>query len=339
MPSARQITWAKIRVVFVTVAALSILSVLAFLLTGGTLFQPKSTLYLYIPDASGLASGSLVRVGGIDVGKVDSVVLSGLNQPDRVVKLTLQIQAQYLRSIPEGSYAQIETATAIGDKFINITRGTGATPTPPNATLPFRAQPELLQTIDLEQFTKQLQAVNTLLDEIEQGKNPTGQLLLTDDLWNSVRGQIAGFARDIDNLRKPGNPIGKLLYSDEDYRRIHDRVLDFDRTLAAFESGQSSVGQKLATDALYTQLLTNLKGLRGSLQHLGSTPLIQSDGTYAQWNRALESLIKTVDQIEVNPLLSTSETYDNLTGFAAQLTDQVRDFRQDPQKYLWVKIF
>jgi phospholipid/cholesterol/gamma-HCH transport system substrate-binding protein len=339
MPTARQITWAKFRVVFLAVAALSILSVLVFLLTGGTIFQPKSILYVYIPDATGLASGSLVRVDGINVGKVKLIALSGLNQPERVVKLTLQIDTQYLPSIPEGSYAQTETATAIGDKYINVTRGTGTTPTPPYSTLPFRAQPELLQTIDLEQFTKQLQAVSALLDEIEEGKNPTGQLLLTDDLWNSVRGQIAGFDRDIQNLRKPGNPIGKLLYSDEDYRRIHDRVLEFDRTLEDLESGQSWVGQKLATDALYDQLLTSLKNLKGSIQQLGSAPFIQSDETYAQWNRALESLIQTVDQIEINPLLSTSELYDNLAGFAAQLRDQLRDFRQDPQKYLWMKIF
>jgi phospholipid/cholesterol/gamma-HCH transport system substrate-binding protein len=339
MPTARQISWAKIRVVFVAVAALSILSVLVFLLTGGTVFQPKSLLYLYVPDATGLAAGSLVRVDGIDVGKVKSVDLSGLNEPDRVVKLTVQIRAQYLPSIPEGSYAQTETATAIGDKYVNITPGTGTTPTPPNATLPFRAQPELLQTLDLEQFTKQLQAVSALLDEIEQGKNPTGQLLLTDDLWNSVRGQIAGFERDVQNLRKRGNPIGKLLYSDEDYRQIHDRVLAFDRTLADLESGQNPMAKKLATEALYGQLLTSLKNLRGSIQQLESTPLLQSDEMYAQWNRTLDSFIQTLDQIEINPLLSTSELYDNVTGFAAQLRDQLRDFRQDPQKYLRIKIF
>jgi phospholipid/cholesterol/gamma-HCH transport system substrate-binding protein len=306
MPTARQITWSKIRVVFVAVAALSILSVLVFLLTGGTLFQPKSTLYLYIPDATGLASGSLVRVDGINVGKVKSVALSGLNEAGRVVKLTLQIDAQYLPSIPEGSYAQTETATAIGDRYINITRGTGATPMPPNATLPFRAQPESLQTIDLEQFTTQLRDVSALLDEIEQGKNPTGQLLLTDNLWNNVRGQIAGFEREIQSLRKPGNPIGKLLYSDGDYRRIHDRLMEFDRTLADLESGQDSVAKKLATNALYDQLLTRLKDLKGSIQQLGSTPLVQSGDTYAQWNRTLESFIQTLDQSEINPLLCSS---------------------------------
>jgi phospholipid/cholesterol/gamma-HCH transport system substrate-binding protein len=334
MPSARQITWAKIRVFVVAVAALSILSVLVFLLSGGTLFEAKTALFLYIPDATGLASGSVVRVNGIDVGKIQSVALSGSNQADRIVRLTLQIESQYLPSIPAGSYAQIETETAIGDKYINITRGTGGGSTPPNATIPFRAQPELLKTLDLEQFTKQLRAVSALLDDIEQGRNPTGQLLLTDDLYNRARSEIAGFERDIENLQKPNNPIGKWLYTDRDYRRIHDQVLMFDRTLADIQSGRNSLGKMLATNAEYDALMKSAQDLRQSIQQLETAPLIQSQKMYSKWNRQLESLIQTVDQINVNPLLSTSQLYDNLNGLATQLRHDVRDFRENPQKYL-----
>jgi phospholipid/cholesterol/gamma-HCH transport system substrate-binding protein len=339
MPSARQITWAKFRVFVVTVVALSILSVLVYLLTGGTLFEAKSALYLYIPDAAGLAAGSLVRVNGIDVGKVRTVALSGSNQPDRIVQLILQIESKYLPSIPAGSYAQIETETAVGDKYINITRGPGAVPTPPNATIPFRAQPDLLKTLDLEQFTQQLRAVSTLLDEIEQGRNPTGQLLLTEDLYNRVLGELAGFERDIKNLRKPDNPIGKLLYADNDYRQIHERVLAFDRALADIQAGKNSLGKMLATDAEYDQLMKTAGNLRQSIQQLQTAPLLQSREMYSEWNRQIEFLIRTVDQIDVNPLLTTSEVYDNLNGLATQLRDQVHDFRENPQKYLRIKVF
>jgi phospholipid/cholesterol/gamma-HCH transport system substrate-binding protein len=321
------------------VAAFSILSVLVFLLTGGTLFESKSALYLYIPDAAGLAAGAAVQVNGIDVGKVESVALSGSNQPDRIVKLTLQIETQYLASIPAGSYAQIETETALGDKYINITRGAGNAPTPPNATIPFRAQPELLKTLDLEQFTKQLRAVSALLDDIEQGKNPTGQLLLTDDLYNRARAELAAFERDIADLRKPGNPIGKWLYTDNDFRRIQERVLAFDRALAAIQSGQNSLGKLIASDTDYDQLIKSAGDLRRSIEKLGTAPFLQSEEMYSKANHQLESLIQTVDQINVNPLLTTSEMYDNLNGLATQLRDEVRDFRENPEKYLRIKMF
>src|SRR5581483_1671363 len=104
MPSPRQISWAKIRVFVVAVASLSILAVLVYLLTGGTLLEEKSTLYLYLNDATGPGAGSAVRVNGIGVGTVTSVMLSGSTQPNRVVRLQLKIEKQYLVDIPTDSF-------------------------------------------------------------------------------------------------------------------------------------------------------------------------------------------------------------------------------------------
>ena len=84
MPSRRRVTWAKFRVAAVCVVAAVIVGTLVYVLTGGTLLQKKATVYLYIPDATGLTSDSPVRVDGIAVGKVASVDLSGSNKPDRV---------------------------------------------------------------------------------------------------------------------------------------------------------------------------------------------------------------------------------------------------------------
>src|SRR5450755_1077250 len=91
MPSARQVNWAKFRASAVIMAGLLILGTLSFLLTGGTLLEPKAQIYLYLPDATGVAPGSPVRVDGIGVGKVSLVELSGSNEPNRVVKVTMTI--------------------------------------------------------------------------------------------------------------------------------------------------------------------------------------------------------------------------------------------------------
>ena len=91
MPSARQIRWAKFRVVTVSAAAVVILSILSYLLTGGTLLTARATMHLYIPDATGLGPGAPVRVDGIGVGKVRSVALSGSSQPNRIVKVTMTL--------------------------------------------------------------------------------------------------------------------------------------------------------------------------------------------------------------------------------------------------------
>ena len=86
MPSPEQVNWAKFRASAVILAALMILGTLVYLLTGGTFLEPKAQIYLYLPDATGVAPGSPVRVDGISVGKVSLVELSGSNEPNRVVK-------------------------------------------------------------------------------------------------------------------------------------------------------------------------------------------------------------------------------------------------------------
>src|SRR5882757_7034393 len=106
MPSVQRVRWARFRVTITGLVALAILAVVVVLLTGGTLFQPQAFLYLYIPDGTGLGPGIPVGVDGIQVGKVDTVTLSGLSEPHRVVKVTMKVRRDLLQSITEDSTAE-----------------------------------------------------------------------------------------------------------------------------------------------------------------------------------------------------------------------------------------
>src|SRR5437899_13098805 len=117
MPSAQRVNWAKFRVLAVAVAASLILGTISYLLTGGTPFEPKTTLYLYMDDATGLASGLPLRVDGISVGKVEKVELSGSNDPKRGVRVEVKVERERLDAITVDWTAQASTETPIGDKF------------------------------------------------------------------------------------------------------------------------------------------------------------------------------------------------------------------------------
>ena len=75
------------------------------------------------------------------------------------------------------------------------------------------------------------------------------------------------------------------------------------------------------------------------MANLRTSPMLQSDDAYAGWNRSLAVLIRQVDDMNSNPALNTSETYDSLTGMAKELRDSVRDFRTHPEKYIRMKLF
>src|SRR6185312_13246721 len=113
MPSARRVMWAKFGVASVSMVALCILGTLIYLLTGGTLLEQKAILYLYIGDATGLSSDSPVRVDGILAGQVKKVELTGSNAPNRIVKVTLQVERDKLNAITKDSMTQLSTDTLV----------------------------------------------------------------------------------------------------------------------------------------------------------------------------------------------------------------------------------
>ena len=77
MPSPDKVSWASFRVGILGIVSLFFLTLLVFLLTGGTdWFTKKVPLHVYLSDASGLQPGAPVRINGIGAGKVDVVVLS-----------------------------------------------------------------------------------------------------------------------------------------------------------------------------------------------------------------------------------------------------------------------
>src|SRR5437868_13593206 len=124
MASQQRVEWAKLRTGILVTAAMVILAVLIFLLTGnGTLFEGQALLRTFMVDSAGMAENAPVRLNGILVGHIKKVMLSGSKDPKRTVEVDLVVPDKYLPEIPTDSHAAISAANLLGDKYINITRG------------------------------------------------------------------------------------------------------------------------------------------------------------------------------------------------------------------------
>jgi hypothetical protein len=51
------------------------------------------------------------------------------------------------------------------------------------------------------------------------------------------------------------------------------------------------------------------------------------------------SLIRNVDEFNATPMLATSAAYDNLNGAARQMQQTLKEFRENPRKFLRLKVF
>jgi phospholipid/cholesterol/gamma-HCH transport system substrate-binding protein len=339
MPSVLQVRWAKFRVATLSAVALLILLVLVYLLTGGTLLQPKTHLYVYINDATGLGSGSPVRVDGIGVGVVDSVGFSGSKDPLRIIRVQMTIERERLPSITDDSIAQISNDSFIGDKFVDITTGKSPGHIAENGELHFKAQPDLMRSVDLTDFEHQLRAVDETLADIETGRLPFGQFIIGDQVYNSMRRRFAELQNSLKRAEATNAQVGGLLYTDALYRNIHAPILQLDQKIAFLQSGQGELGRLLRDPAQFQQLRGMLQDLQKSIADARQADFMQSGDTYSGWSEAVASLSRQVDNVNSSRLLNAADVYESLNGAARETQKSIKDFRENPRKYLRLKIF
>ena len=331
--------WAKFRASAVILAGLLILGTLAFLLTGGTILEPKTQIYLFLPDATGVAPGSPVRVDGIGVGKVILVELSGSNEANRVVKVTMSIGRDRLASITGDSTAETATDTIIGDKFIDVTSGTGASHLMPGGELQFKGSGDLMQRVDIAQFQKQMHLIEVLLDDIEQGRSPLGEFIMGETIYNDLRKRITELQRGIHVAADTTTAVGQALYTDTLYRQITEPLRQLDESLARLQSGQGTGGALLRDTQQYEQALAQVADLRRSIESLHGAEMMTSDRAYRDWTRQAAAIVRQVDEFNAGPMLTTSAVYDNLQGMAKEFQATTKEFRENPQKFLRIKLF
>jgi ABC-type transporter Mla subunit MlaD len=339
MPSPQQVNWAKFRASAVILAGLTILGTLAFLLTGGTLLEPKVQIYLYLPDATGVEPGSPVRVDGIGVGKVRLVELSGSNEPNRVVKITMTIERDRLPSITEDSTAETTSDTLVGDKFIDVTSGTGARHLVGGSELQYKSSGNVMQRLDIAQFQQQMHLIELQLDDIEAGKGPLGAFIKGDDIYNQVRDKISQLQRGIHVAAATTTDVGQALYTDALYRKIADPLHQLDENLARLQSGQGTGGALLRDTQQYEQALAQVADLRRSIESLHSSEMMTSDRAYHDWTRQVDAIIRQVGEFNAGGMLTTSAVYDNLDGMAKEFHAEGKEFRENPRKFLRMKLF
>jgi phospholipid/cholesterol/gamma-HCH transport system substrate-binding protein len=339
MPSLARIQWARFRVMMMCVVAVLILLFLLFKLFGGVLLSPKMVVYLYIPDASGISGESPVRVDGIDVGRVAKVELSGSKDSNRAVRVTLLFYRDRISRIPADSLAQISSDTLIGDKFVDIHGGRSPSTLPSEGELTYKDQPELVRSLDLTQFTQQLRLVDATLTDIEQGRSQFGKFYQGTEFYNDLMRRLTEIQRGIQAAVSTTGAVGSLISNDRVHAQAVAFLEQFDQSLAQIQAGQGTAGQMLRSTAQYDHLLSQAQAFRQSLEQLGKGDLFQSASAYDSAAQGLARLIHSIDELNRDPLMTSTVLYENWTGSMKEMRDSMKDFRENPRKYLWMKLF
>jgi ABC-type transporter Mla subunit MlaD len=336
--------WAKFRIAAVAVSALIILGVLVYLLSGGTWLKPKTYLITYLPDSSGLERNADVQLNGVQIGKVESLTLTRLTDPNRVVEVRLKIQEAYLKYIPEDSTTEVDSANFLGDKYVNITMGRSPQPIRAGGEVRYKPPSNFAQNIDLTQFETQLRTIDQVIRDIQAGRGPLGQFVVSDALYRKFLAGAENVERKIRAATATQSALGQFLFSATMIDNLGASLKQLDDRLARLQSEPL-----LRDSSQYVQLRDQVAQLRDAVVDLqaGRNPagqLLTSDATYLDLTKQVASWMDAIDALNygeggVGHLLSSAQAYESLSGSLRELAATVKDFREHPQKFLRFKIF
>jgi virulence factor Mce-like protein len=127
---------------------------LAYNANSGLPFVPTYQLKAAVPNAANLVAGNDVRVGGTRVGTVSDIVPVRHRDGSVTALLTLKLQTDQ-KPLPRDSTVLIRSRSALGLKYVSITRGSAGRGFPDGGTIPLaNATPrpvefdEVLSTFD-----------------------------------------------------------------------------------------------------------------------------------------------------------------------------------------------
>lgn len=331
-----------------------IAAILIFLLTSQSNFiSGDFRLRTYMSDSAGMAENAPVRLNGIFAGHISSVKLSGSHDQKRTVAIEMKINRTFLSQIPEDSKAAISASNLLGDKYINITRGTHPKPIHEGdeiGAVMTQDIPELLSqaSLLLAQLQTILGRVDGLLEVVDQGKGNLGKLLKDDSLYDRLNATAAEVEQIVKDVRNSNGTVSHLLYDDDLYNDIRKPIQRLDEMLAQVQQGKGSAGKLLYDAQLYDEARASITEAKKILADLNAGKgtagkLLKDDEIYQQLNlvatkvnTALEKINSgqgTIGQLMVNPQL-----YDALNGTTRELNSLLKDVHKSPKKFLSIKL-
>ncbi|HEX5432165.1 MAG TPA: MlaD family protein [Bryobacteraceae bacterium] len=362
MPGTSKTKWAQLKVGIMAIMAFTLLAILIFLLSGGQgFFRDRSNLYVFLNDSAAIAPSAPVRLNGILVGEVSNVALSGSTDPNRVVKITLAVDDQFLDDIPVDSEAEVSQETLLATKYINIKKGQSPQTVKPNAEIMSINRGDFNDVIQqgnsaLNSVDAVLKKLDAVVSDIQEGHGTIGKLLVDETLYNKIlaianAGQQIGTEGEklVTNLNSSSNSVGKLLHDNNElYGQIHDSLAKMNAILDGINQGEGTLGQFMKNPSVYNdtqQVLVQVRQLLAGIEAGQGTAgkLIKSDEMHNQITGTLQRVDTLLDKINngqgtISQLLNNPQLYESLNGTTLEVQGLVKDFRANPKKFLHIKL-
>ncbi len=252
----------------------------------------------HVETAAGLDKNSPVRIAGVEVGKVESIVLDGTK-----AKVTLRLPLNV--KIPAGSKVFVKSAGLLGEKYIEIAPGPGPGVIQANAQVE-----EGGPSIDVDRVLTQL---STIGEDIKSVTHSLSQSLGGKEGEKSIQEILTGTKEAISNLQditqsidRGQGTIGKLVRDETLYRQTQETVANLSQVAKSIEKGEGTLGKLVKDEALYDQtkkMMEEAKNTFASLNQMAQKvesgegtlgKLVKDDTLYAETKATMAEAKETL---------------------------------------------
>ena len=181
MPRTRSLAWSELKIGLLAVVAMVLTAMIIIAVGGQTGFAwERYELKTTFDNVQGLKSGAIVRVAGVEVGKVTDVDFAGA-----AVQVTLSVRKDMRSRITTDSRASIGSLSLLGEPVIDITPS--ATGTPLNSGDFIQAGRAQGQISDVAASASAgLEQATALLKDLRAGKGTMGKLFTDQQLYTDI---------------------------------------------------------------------------------------------------------------------------------------------------------
>jgi phospholipid/cholesterol/gamma-HCH transport system substrate-binding protein len=343
MPRTRSLAWSELKIGTLTIVAIVIAAILIFSLTGTRgFFWQRYSLKTRFANVAGLASGSPVRIAGVEVGSVTGVDFVG-----NEVEVTFQVKDENRRLITSDSTARLGSVSLLGESAVDITPSTTGAPIPDwGYVTPGRTPAALSDMTD--QASQGLTELTGLLHDVRQGRGTLGKLVTDDQLYAELNRFVASAGTLTQGLRDGRGTLGKLLNDPATANSLEASLRNIESLTRQIGEGQGSIGKLVNDDAFSTSLTSATRNIDTLVAKLNSGEgtagkLMTDPALFNRLNSVTERLDQLVTRLNdgegtAGQLLKDRQLYENMNGAVGDLRALVADIRKDPRKFLNIKV-
>lgn len=343
MPRTRSLAWSELKLGVVAIVAIALTALLVIAVGGASGFAwERYGLKTNFGNVQGLKSGAIVRVAGVEVGKVTRVQLV-----DSGVDVWLSIKKENRSRVTSESRASIGAMSLLGEPLIDLSASTQGTPLKNGDFIKSRKPAAQLSDV-AETANEGIVEATALLTDIRKGKGSIGKLFTDETLYREVNAFVDSANAVATSINKGQGTLGKLTKDAKAYDALNASLVNLREMTRRINAGEGSLGQLLKDDKIAKSISSassNIDQVTGRLNRNDNTAgkLLTEKELYDKLNSTasrLDELTKNLSQGQgtAGQLLHDKQLYDNMNATANELKGLIADIRKDPKKYLNVRV-